>query len=201
MTGSTFPTQATNTTGTTTNGIFTATANSILSNKSGKDDWITPTPGSFFGATIVLVVITVLIPLFLPATFTYVAQKVTKPHFRRLAWWIWLVISVVLNLAAHIFGVLEGTFFFEIFTLGIMFFGGCWWYYYTRNERPGIWRRMWLRKWYIVFWLSLVVSSVMSYMGGFYFLGLIPYIVYFLVLLGVLISRCFRQRRARVGKR
>jgi hypothetical protein len=220
MKGSTVPNQVTNITGNTTNGIFMAIANSTLGNQSRKDDWITPTPGTFFGATLVLVVITVLIPLFLPATFTYIAQKATKPYFRGLAWWAWLGISFALNLMSDIFtfqlfGLDQNSNFdfvaafelaaiiFNFTTLGIMSIGGCWWYYYTRSERPEFWRRIWLRKWYTVFWFSLLGSALLQlfiYTPAWQFWRLAPYIVYFLVLLGRAVSRCYLKRRGRAGK-
>jgi hypothetical protein len=237
MKGSTVPNQVTNITGNTTNGIFMAIANSTSGNQSRMDDWITPTPGTFFGATLVLVVITVLVPLFLPATFTYIAQKATKPYFRGLAWWAWLGTSFALSLMSDVFTfqffryqqnsywpeyymacsrdeacqkdweLMSATglaaIIFNFATLGIMSLGGCWWYYYTRSERPGFWRRMWLRKWYTVFWFSLLGSAllqVFTFSAAWHFWGLAPYIVYFLVLLGRAVSRCYLKRRGRAGK-
>jgi hypothetical protein len=250
MNGATVPNQITSITGNTTDGLFTAIANSTLYDDTKKDDWITPTPGIFFGATFVLIVITVLIPLFLPATFTYVTRKVTKPSFRGVVWWIWLGISFTLNLAfdivlfqlrLHFSGSVEAdreprswldkivpmeslfitVFTFNMITLGVMFLGGCWWYYYTRNEKPGVWRRMWGRMGYLLFWLSLFASylkqTLWNAQEGLFslftdtslsttelffrlFWGLTPYIVYALLLLGVAIAKCCRQRRGRPWK-
>ncbi|KAF2431038.1 hypothetical protein EJ08DRAFT_196741 [Tothia fuscella] len=243
MKGSTVPNPITTITGSTTNGTFTAFANTTTSNNNSKDDWITPTPGSFVGATVVLIVITVLIPLFLPATFTYVARKITKPYFRGLAWWLSLAISLALHLASAIFSfearsllsdiradgldkiprealsimgrkllVQAFAFLYDTIVLSIMFFSGCWWYYYTRNERPGVWRRMLNRGWYFLFVLSLVISSLVGYgddtlskggAGAFFksTSSLLPFVVYSLVLFGGVVAKYFRQRRERVGKK